>query len=348
MVIEDISNLPSPWDSDMPLVAVDNGYAQQKVAYWGNVDGHKKLVCFAMPSRAQMGRINITLDGHSSGVYSIDGTEYTVSERVLEPDSIRSSGYAFSEVNLALVNHSLVTAGFGDKQISLGTGLPFDDYFKSGSKNEEFLDKVKLSFKTDCSSIDGKQLAVLARHNIYPESTAAFVDFAFDEDSMEIRQTESFTVVIDMGGNTTDITMINGGAPTINTEKSSSRRLGVLNIRDELNTLLKAELKLDNITDFQLDSAIRTNTFRYFNENKDISELLKKAKAKTVKRIITYVNETIGDGSYLENILFVGGGAEILKDEFLEAYPQGTVMANPEFSNARGMLKFMTYVAAND
>lgn len=344
MVINNLNDLPQPHSDSPAIVAVDNGYARQKIAYWADVNGTKEMVCFSLTSRAQMGIINISIDGKSSGVYDVNGQCFTVSERVLAPDTNRTTAYACSDLNLALVSHSLVVAGYGDREIILGTGLPFKDYYRAGEKNESFIQQVKDSFKVPVKSVSDDVLAIIKAHYLYPESTAAYVDFVFDEKTLELKNQDSDTVVVDIGGNTTDITMITAGTPTINIEKSSSRLLGVLNIMDELRRLIISKHGVDSVHDYQLDVAIRTGKYKLWKDEIDISELVKKAKQQTVKRLVTYINETIGDGASIENLLFVGGGAEALREEILESFPHGAVVDNAEFANARGMLKYITYI----
>jgi len=97
-------------------VAVDNGYADQKVAYWATDENGKRVIAeLLLPSRAQMGAINISIDGTSFGVYEIDGDSWTVGKDVTEPESIRGERYAYSELNAVLVTHSLIAAGFAGK-----------------------------------------------------------------------------------------------------------------------------------------------------------------------------------------------------------------------------------------
>lgn len=346
MVIKDITDLPAPHKDTPACVAVDNGYAGQKIAYWADVDGTKRMVCFSYPSRAKMGRVNINFDGGAvAGIYNVNGQDYTVSQQLEDPDSIRTAGYAFSELNCALVTHSLVQAGFRGREVILGTGLPFKDYFVNGEKNQSFIDKVQSSLKADITDLQGHDLALIKSHLLYPESTAAYVDFVFNDETLDLETHDTETVVIDMGGNTTDITTITAGKPTINIEKSSSKVLGVLNIRDELRSLIVGKFKIEKADDHLLDKTIQTGSFRFWREDKDVSDLVKQAKQKTIKRLMTYVEETIGDGAFIENLLFVGGGAVLLQDEFKAKYPQATIGENPEFANARGMLKFMTYIA---
>ena len=58
---------------------------------------------------------------------------------------------------------------------------------------------------------------------------------------------------------------------------------------------------------------------------------------------MNYVEEMVGDAADLDFILFVGGGSAVLQDVISE-YKHARVPKDPQFANARGMLKYMTYV----
>lgn len=342
MVINDLSQLPPPWDfKDEPHpVVVDNGYAQQKCAYWGNVGGKKTRINFIVPSRAQMGRINVDVHGKASGVYSVAGSDYTVSAEIREPEIMRSKHYAFSEINCALVNHTLVVAGFGEKNVKLATGLPFSHYFRNRKVDEDFVEKVTESLAQPCVSASGEPMPNITSHKVYPESTAAAVSFAYDEQTGDLKDFENGLVVIDMGGGTTDITIVNGDF-TIDMDLSGSRQLGVIDIREALRSEIEAKFDVSGMNDKQLDSALRTCSFKLFGKPQDISELIESAKKQTVKKLSTFITETVGDGAFIDDMLFVGGGAEILSEAFKDQYSQASVPMEAEFENANGMLDYM-------
>jgi len=331
--------------ADKILVAIDNGYAEQKVAYWGKSDdGNKVIKTLMLPSRAQIGAHNITIDGVGSGVYVVGGMPYTVGANVLEPEQMRSKNYATSEVNNALVNNSLMATGFGGQDVVIATGLPYGHvYTLQGEKDESFLRKVEESLKVECECKSG-EVANIVGHHIYPESIAAFVDYALDEKSGGFISIETGLVVIDIGGNTTDISFINPGSPvTVNTSRSGTKEIGVLKIRDDLKKLVCTKFSIDTVTDAQLDKALRTGKLPIYGNDEDVSDLVTDAKRQTVKRLNNYIEEIIGDGAYLDKMLYVGGGAAILQKE-LRSQNNAQVPESPEFANARGMLKYLTFV----
>ena len=334
----------TPIYSDVTNVAVDNGYADQKIAFWASKDGKRVIAEVLLPSRAQMGAINLAIDGKSAGVYEIDGDPWTVGRDVTEPESIRGERYAFSEMNAVLVNHSLIAAGFSGRQVRISTGLPFEHFFKNGQPNKDLHEKVKASLKTKVTPKGDFKAAIIKAHELYPESTAAFVDYAVDEETGDMKnEIENGLAVVDIGGNTTDITYINSDNQ-INVQRSGSKKLGVLNVRDRLRRMIQDVHGVSEIRDAQLDSALRTGSCKIFGKDQDVSEQIDAAKKESVKKLMNYVEETVGDAGDLDMVLFVGGGAAVLGD-VIKNYPHAHVPDRPQFANARGMLKYMTFVA---
>ena len=345
MVIKELKNAPTPLPEEDGTykVFVDNGYAQNKIAYWAEVDGTKQLVNFLLPSRAQMGRVNVDVHGRASGVYTVNGSDYTVGEDVRDPETIRSKQYAHSEINCALVMHTLIAAGFSGLKIRLGTGLPFDHYFRNREVDKAFIKKITESLSSECISASGSEMPIIVSHRVYPESTAAAVAFSLDIDSGDFKTFENGLVVIDMGGDTTDITVINRDF-TINIDESGSRQLGVIDIRTKLSSLITDKFEVSGITDSQLDRALRTGSIKIYGQDEGISDLREQAKAMTVKKLGTFINETVGEAAFIDTILFVGGGASILEDSFKSTFKQAQVPENPEFQNANGALYYMTHI----
>jgi plasmid segregation protein ParM len=338
-------------DDAVTNVAVDNGYADQKVAYWAlDKNGNRVIAELLIPSRAQMGAINISIDGKSSGVYEIDGDPWTVGKDVSEPESSRGEKYAHSDLNTVLVNHSLIAAGFGGKEVRIYTGLPFDHFYSDNEVNVELINRVKTSLKKELIPKGETLPATIVRHDVFPESTAAFIDYAFDEKTQMMKHDfEMGIAVVDIGGNTTDITYITPEGEDediryiVNRQKSGSRKLGVLNVRDRLRRLIQEEFKVDGLRDAQLDRAIRTGFCKIFGKEQNVQTQIDSAKRESVKKLMNYVEEMVGDAGDLDMVLFVGGGAAVLSDVITE-YPHARVPERPQFANARGMLKFMTFI----
>jgi len=338
---------------DNGFVACDNGYADQKIVHWSHNNGVREMKEILLPSRAQMGAINISFDGKSTGVYEINNTNWTVGRDVNDPESIRGKEYAVSDLNTVLVNHSLIAAGFGGRSVELATGLPFDHFHKGTDFDEEFIEKVKKSLKAVVSAKGDSKAAKITNHQIFPESVAAFVDHACTDKGIKNwfqkgMEAEGATplvsgcAIVDIGGNTTDITYIN---PNITTDRlrSGTKKLGVLDVRTKLKQLILTAYGIDQIRDSQLDNALRTGECNIFGKAEDVSEHIQTAKRESVQKLMNHVSETIGDAADLDFVLFVGGGAEVLGD-VIKKYKHAIVPDRPQFANARGMLKRMTFM----
>lgn len=344
---------PVPDYDDNNYVVVDNGFAEQKIAYWyKDEQGERKIHTMTIPSRAtdKITYRSVTT-GKGASVYETNGSNYTVSEDLEKPIEDREKSYAFSELNRVLVNHSLLMAGFSGKKVTLATGLPFSHYYDfEGEPNDAFIKRVKDCLKGDIKvkvpkGADEVPMAIITQHHVYPESTAAFFDFAFDIDSETIRRFPNGIMIIDMGGNTTDISTISGGEhSSIVLDRSASIRLGVMDIRQRLVGLLEqAEASLDGVPARVVDLAIRGEAIEFFSQE-EVGQFLKKAKKPVADDLFRFITSKSGT-NFRPALLFVGGGANVLQDEFLAAYEKGVVPEKPQQANARGMLKHMTFLA---
>lgn len=343
------------------VVVVDNGYADQKAAFWEfdsngqhvlDDNGSPVIKEVLFPSRAQIGAVNIDISGSSNGVYRLDGDAWTVGREVTEPEVIRGERYAYSDLNCVLVHNTLIKCGFGEKRIRLGTGLPFSHIYKDNQLNSSLIEKVKDSLKAEVKPQAGPGVSIITEHQVFPESTAAFVDYALDCKTGEMKiDLDVGMAVVDVGGNTTDITYINPvedyesgeKSYSMNRERSGSKKIGVLNVRDRLRTLIQGRFNVDSLRDSQLDRALRTGSCKIFGKDELVTDEINSAKRDVVKKLMNYVEEKVGDAADLDFILFVGGGAAVLHDVISE-YKHARVAERPQFANARGMLKYMTFV----
>lgn len=346
----DNENIKEPLYSDINNVVVDNGYADQKLSYWvkgGN--GQPVIASIIKPSRAQMGAISISQgeDSGLSGLYHVNGETWTVDENVPDPMPTSTDRYAYSELNAVLVNHSLMLAGFSGKKVRLATGLPFADYFlDDGSINNELIDKVKKSMELSIECHDGLPMPEIVEHYVHPESTAAWFDFAVTEDKQKNPDSNLLigAVIVDIGGRTTDITSIFKNNK-VNKAQSGTANIGVIDVKKELETLLKNKFKLTNVVPLQLEMALRDGCAPIFNKKEDVSDLVRRAKRVTSEKLRHFVEGKIGDASSFDIVLFVGGGADVLSD-VLGEWPHGQVSPNPQLANSRGMLKKITFMPA--
>lgn len=339
-IVNDLKKLPPIWDQDQEVhdVFMDDGYDQNKVGYWGNVDGQKTLVGFKYATSAQMGRIFSSMNSSGSGIYDVDGMSYTVSEYV-ENEVSRNKGFAYSEFKGALIHHGLKLAGFSGKKVSLSTTLPIGYYYKDGVADIEYISKVRDALQKPFTSADGADLASIVpnMHTIQPESVCAFLAYVLRDDAEEFEDINGSFCVCDIGGNTTDISvLVPGDEITINHKLSGSRHIGVLNIKDTLKGFLQQKFQVTNIPPAEVNRALTTGVFHFMNKANDVSDLVQSSLIMTAKRLMNFIDELVGDYS-LNYIMFSGGGAQLLKTALRDVYKGAITTDTPEFDNLAGL-----------
>ncbi|KZX57828.1 hypothetical protein A3709_19585 [Halioglobus sp. HI00S01] len=331
----------------MTPVAIDNGHANQKICFWvEDGRGDQKIQSLLLPSRAQLGITRIGESGEHVNAYTVDGEDWTVNVDISQADMSAGKGYAYSNVNTVLVNHSLMTAGFGGQAVRLATGVPISHFYVGGALNKKLLDKIKRSLKRPVSvhARKGPGAAEIKRHEIYPESVGAVIDWMVNEDGEATQEIQLGVAVCDVGGYTTDVSVI-GADNSIDANRSgSAENMGALEIRNALKNIVTAELGVENIRDIQLDQALRTGCCSIGGTMQDMREMVVEARTLTAQRVLNFIGQKVGDGSDLDCVLFVGGGSSILAPVLKKQYKNGSLVDNPEFANARGFLKQMTFL----
>ncbi|MFY0667783.1 MAG: ParM/StbA family protein [Alteromonas stellipolaris] len=339
-IINDLTNLPPIWapDEETHHVFMDDGYDQMKVGYWADVDGKRTLVAFKYRTSVQMGRHLTAVMGSETGIYIIDGSSYTVSEYV-ENDATRNKRFAHSDFKIALVHHGLKVAGFGGKNVHIHTTLPISHFFRDGLPDADHINKVKTKFKAEAASADGEQLALIVGHTIQSEAVAAFIAYMLRNGHENVEPIPGAIGVCDIGGNTTDLTvLVPGQQVMINHDLSSSREVGVLNIKDDLKKRIQHRFGFDKIPSATISQALDVKKLTFLKQEHDIAEDVKMSKVDTAKRVLNVIDEILGD-QVLHLMLFCGGGTECLKTELAEEYPTFESSDFPEFDNLLGLVR---------
>lgn len=301
-----------------------------------------------IPSRVSSGANAMSLsEGGDDTMYLIPGTNerYTVSDQVSSID-MRFPDYQVSPVNRVLINHALIKAGLGGRNVRIVAGLPISDFFLANKENEQLIkrktesirDNPVTNMNTDVSCANIVQVAVVS------EAIAAFFDLRFDKDGKKDLAFESVInagpiAIVDIGGETTDIAVIENSGRRVDSARSGSPRVGALSLNDAVEQRLKEKFKIDQINPIQVCKAVESGELRLFGKSNDCSDIIAEEKKKLAEQIASEVHRRIRDGADLEKIYFVGGGSLLLLNELKSLYPHSEFVANPQFSNARGMLK---------
>jgi plasmid segregation protein ParM len=229
-------------------------------------------------------------------------------------------------------------ANLGGKKVKIATGLQVSAYFKSDERNEDMIKLKQESLMKEVKALDGGACAEIAEHVVLPEAVASWFDYAFDEKGSQIEM-EGPAGVVDIGGKTTDcVTILEGHQ--IDHARAGTGEVGVMDIYESIGSKLRAQFGDGLISRKVFDQAVRTGTVKRFGKPQNIKPIVQAAIDEVSERVLTEAKRHFGNGSHLDVILFVGGGAAFM-NKLTSYFPNAKVMPEPEFANARGMYKYL-------
>ncbi|MDM8356524.1 ParM/StbA family protein [Pandoraea communis] len=336
-------------DARVYRVGVDDGHNGIKIV---TEDGR----AIHVPSRVVSAGDLIALGDSGENIYqTTSGSKFAVSASLPYVDTTFAD-YATSEINRVLVHHGLVLAGLGGKRVSIVTGLPVEDYYVANKPNQIFIDRKVANLVGSAAAVSNAnpaiQCARIESHRVVSEGIAAFFDLLFDDEGNEretvVGQVERGAIAfVDIGGKTTDTAVLINGGRSIDARRSGTDRLGALSLHRAVENALKAKHNLTSLLPSQVDGAVSTGKVRFFGQDVDCVDVIETEKTRLASQIIEAMNRKLRDGSDLEAVYFVGGGAALLRKQLEGLYPHAIFVEDPQFANARGMLKAAKFVHAS-
>lgn len=342
--------------ADTPVyIGVDDGHFGTKICL---EDG----TCHYMPSRAVIGLsqvVHLDDSDHDNG-YEADGEKYTVIEdqALITAEDTRHLKpiYPVHPINRAIVHHMLQKHGFGGRSVIIATGLPLDNYYTGSKKNDELIDaKVKNLLAANIRNLNPNvPLAKILKHHVMSEAIAAWIDLAIDFSGNEIPETTAMVEdralgIVDIGGKTTDIALITEGGSSLYPDRSGTRGIGALNFYEAVGMRLKERFTLLNQPpNKHIEQAIRTKRYTLFGDVHEVADIIDEEAQRIASQIKSMMNALIRGGDDIGRVVFVGGGSILLRDYLAAEYPKQAIFPpNPEFANARGLLKAAKFLYAD-
>lgn len=327
-------------NADVIAVGIDDGHAEIKLAL---PDGRM----IKIPSKVRAGANGVSTYGRQDDTGQIDGGYETENQRFTVCDFVEGEGtrfdeYPFSAINRVLIHHILRLAGLGGKPVHIATGLPVSHYFQGSSPNFNTIKRKSQNIATPVKTLSGEAIADIQASFVVPEGVAAWVDYSLDNTGKIVSNVGRPAAIVDIGGRTTDcVTVLPGWR--VDHARSGTGNVGVLDLFEGLRTRLCSKFEVNDIPATALDEVVRTGKIRMWGRPVDVTEHLDEVKKEIGEQILREVYRRIGRGADLEKVLFVGGGAAVF-NHLKSSFPNADSPENPQFANARGMLKFMMYV----
>lgn len=300
----------------MQKVMIDDGSNYVKLCFKINDSVQTQLI----PSRVIRKALpSMSMAGFSDASYEIDGDRFSFSSTATGVIPTNNQDFQVALHNRVLINHALKNAGLtGD--IEVVVTLPVGQFFNvDGSRNDELINKKIDNVKGKVKHLDGSKGVDIKSCYVLPEGVPAFV-YAKHELGLTGRR----FLMVDIGGTTTDILIINGDDQI---ENFKSVNVGALKMLSEFSTLVCSKLQLSELTDELTIDGLLSGVV----VGVDVSEFAK----RVIKSFEAMVNESISDFGELklfDAVIFSGGGANLFNSDYINALKT----KEPQFDNARG------------
>lgn len=266
-------------------------------------------------------------------VVRVDGTDYEVgpdslllettdSTRTLNEQYIHTAQYkALTYGALAYMNESVIDL--------LVVGLPVSNY----ATHHEALKKSLLGIHkiSETKSCEIKNVVVVYQPLGGLKYCMSLANTTLADADLE----SSMNLIIDPGFLTVDFLMANGSKMI--EKKSNAHNGGVSRILNAIAESISKKIgkKYENYN--AIDKALKKRKIRISGKEESLDDHIKNTKG-VIESPIIYMKNIIGDGSDVDNIILLGGGANIfektLRDHFKEH--DVIVIEDPSFANVKG------------
>lgn len=333
------------------FAGVDDGHADIKVAF-RSARGlvFTRIPATGIPGRHQSISVANRAAAKDSFVYLTADGPYTVG-RVQNHAPTNTPDYPTSTLNLVLIAHAIRQLDIGGSDsLSICTGLPLKRFFSQGGENTALISAKRdhlLNSKWP-EAEDGTKICRPKSHTVFSEGVAAWLDSVTRFDGNKViydkEALSAPTAFIDIGGETTDIGVMqnwaveNGSATTI--------RFGMLEVYRQLKDALAERFGGEAPSDLAVRAAVTSGKLERWGEEHDVSSLVRESINTVVQSIRAEALRRLGTGSNVKRVMFVGGGAAAMKGYIKEWFRNEYFPDQPEFANARGMLKASILLSA--
>lgn len=339
------------------LVALDDGSGN--IAY-SFVDSDGTPREGHQPSIIEKG-VAFDLGGISGAAWEVEsGNRYTVRKSSSNPENTCYREYQISEANRVLVHDTLAEAGLGGVNCVIGCTIPTTQYYNKGDAqspiNTALLQKKKDSITAKVTNITGtRQQAVIDKVVVFPEAIPAYVYVALNADGTMRDEYENDikTLVVDLGQFSNDLALIGEHFQVL--EYSTSEN-GVHKMINHFHTLLNRNADRLNLKASQALSASDLRTIidlGYIGSSSsaesavkariDVSDIINEAASHLANLVFADIMKLLDSNlSTLSRIVFVGGGANWLREHAAKWFHTIDIPEQPEMAIVRGVRLLLT------
>lgn len=334
------------------LVAVDDGSGNIAVAY---EDAGGRYVEHSQPSIIERG-VGAAFGQKGVHAWTTDGEQYTAKAYAANPVSTLDPNYQISRASRVLVNDAFARAGLGGINCVIGCTLPVDQYYmpQSGTdpRNWDRIRAKQANLKASVTSASGNATPPnILSVAVYPEALPAYYYCAMAERPGEApgdypdRHT---TLIVDLGEFTADLAVLATGDEIVS---YATHEHGVHRMVERFRAILirdARQLNLFDVTAMPTGDLKLAITRGYIGSDLNTPQAIaarinvKAQIAEAADELDRLLQEDIrqltrGQLQSMTRVIFVGGGANWLREHAQKWHHTVDIPLNPEAAIVRGV-----------
>jgi plasmid segregation protein ParM len=221
--------------------------------------------------------------------------------------------------------------------LRLATGLPVDHMRDAAELKEALLGQHVV--KTDAAEFIANVTEVMVMPQPYGTLYSEMLTLSGE---LNVYHTYMRTGVCDVGTYTVDIAL-DDDAEFVDGE-SGSVESGVFTAQERIAAMLERDYR-EKMPHKIVEGLLRTGIFTASGKPIDYREAVEEALAPLRAATLNLLSEKWGRGTTVDVIYLSGGGAELVYEEVVEAYPQTKLVKDAQMANARGYLYYANFAS---
>ena len=220
--------------------------------------------------------------------------------------------------------------------LRLSTGLPVDHMRDADELKEALLGQHLI--QTDACELIANVTEVIVMPQPYG---TAYSQMLTPSGEINVYHTYLRTGIVDVGTYTVDIALDDDGE-FVDSE-SGSVEGGVYTAQERISALLERRYR-ERMPDRILEQVLRSGIFTASGQPIDYSTEVEDALAPLRSATLNLMSEKWQRGTTLDVIYLSGGGAELVYEQVVEAYPQTRLVPKAQMANAHGYLYYTHFI----
>lgn len=221
--------------------------------------------------------------------------------------------------------------------LRISTGLPVDHMPDAADLKTALIGQHLI--QTDCAELVANVTEVMVMPQPYG---TVYLNLLTETGEINDYHTFMRTGVIDVGTYTVDLALDEDGE--FKDAESGSVESGVYTVQERIATLLERDHR-QKIPYSLIERVLRTGVFMANGQEIDYRAEVEDALEPLRSATLNLISEKWKRGATVEVIYLSGGGAELVYEQVVEAYPQTVLVPNAQLANARGYLNYAHFVA---